>query len=112
MFHKKTLLFVLLCGISAAQFYAAADDAAVVVAKKFRFDPQEITVKVGTTVRWENHEKRQYHSVWFKELGEEPGEYFFPGETVERTFDEPGTFPYVCEPHEKEGMIGVVHVDE
>lgn len=91
---------------------AVAEETALVVAKKFRFHPQQITVKVGTRVRWENHEKRQYHSVWFKASGEPSQPYFFPGETVERVFDKPGEFPYVCEPHEKEGMTGSVIVVE
>lgn len=107
---KKTLLFTLLVLFSLGQS-ALAGETALVVAKKFRFHPQEITVKVGTKVRWENHEKRQYHSVWFKASGEESQPYFFPGESVERVFDKAGVFPYVCEPHEKEGMTGTVVVE-
>jgi len=78
--------------------------------KKFKFIPKEITVKVGTKVRWTNNEKRQYHSVWFKEAGAKPSEYFFPDETYEQTFDKAGTFPYTCEPHPE--MLGVVKVVE
>ncbi len=84
----------------------------VVVAERFRFTPQEVTVTVGTSVRWENHERRQFHNVWFRELGEEPGEYFFPGESVSRTFDQPGVYPYLCEPHENHNMAGVIRVVE
>lgn len=83
----------------------------VVDIKKYKFVPQDITVKVGTTVRWTNSEKRQYHSVWFKFLNEPTPEYFFPDETFERTFDKAGDYPYVCEPHEESHeMKGVVHV--
>ena len=90
-----------------------AGETAIVELKKYEFIPKEITVKVGTTVRWVNKEKRQYHSVWFKELGEKEAEYFWPDETFERTFDEPGVFPYVCEPHEEShDMTGVVRVVE
>ena len=78
---------------------------------KYKFVPEEITVKVGTTVRWVNVEKRQYHSVWFREAGDEDSGYFWPEETFERTFDTPGVYPYVCEPHEKDhDMTGVVRV--
>ena len=72
--------------------------------------PQELTINRGDTVRWVNKERRQYHSVWFKALGEEDGEYFWPEEVFERTFDVAGTFPYRCGPHRK--MTAVIHVRE
>ncbi len=75
---------------------------------KYKFEPQEITIPVGSTVRWVNQEKRQYHSVWFEQLGEPEPDYFFPGESYEKTFDTQGSFPYRCGPHPK--MTGVVHV--
>ena len=77
--------------------------------KDFAFHPPELTIKAGDTVRWVNMEKRQYHSVWFEELGEEEPDYFFPEEGVERTFDKPGTYRYRCGPHEE--MRGVIHVE-
>lgn len=90
-----------------------ASGTVVVIAKDYKFMPEEITVRVGTTVRWENHERRQYHNVYFESLGDEPGDYFFPEESRERTFDKPGTYPYVCEPHLGDHqMKGVVHVVE
>lgn len=81
-----------------------------VIIEKFAYQPQTITVKAGDTVRWVNNEKRQYHNVWFEQPGEpEPG-YFFPGESYERTFDQPGSFPYHCGPHPE--MTGTVIVTE
>ena len=95
----------------AAALPLAAAETVTVELKKYEFIPKEITVKAGTTVRWVNKEKRQYHSVWFKELGEKEAEYFWPDETFERTFDEPGVYRYVCEPHEESHpMKGVVRV--
>lgn len=93
---------------------SAGEDVVTVITKDYKFIPSEITVKVGTTVRWDNREKRQYHSVYFKDLtGQEDSDYFFPGEIRERTFNKPGTYPYYCEPHVgKENMVGVVHVVE
>ena len=88
-------------------------ETVVVEMKGFEFVPPEITVKVGDTVRWLNTEKRQYHSVWFKEQGEEESQIMFPDEFLEKTFTEPGTYPYVCGPHgESHDMVGVVHVAE
>lgn len=70
---------------------------------------QPLRIKTGTTVKWVNVEKRQYHSVWFEKEGLPPGEYFFPDESYERTFDKPGTYEYRCEPHEE--MFGTIIVE-
>lgn len=67
--------------------------------KKFKFIPQVLEIKKGQSVRWTNNEKRQYHSVWFKALGDEESEYLFPEDTFEKTFDKPGEYDYVCGPH-------------
>jgi plastocyanin len=75
---------------------------------EFKFVPQEITVKVGDSVRWTNREKRQYHSVWFEKLGEPEPDYLFPDDSYQRRFDQAGNFPYRCGPHPE--MTGVVHV--
>ncbi len=90
-----------------------ADETVTVIAKDYRFQPARLTVKAGTTVRWENRETRQYHSVRFEALGDPEGDYFFPGEHRERTFSQPGTYEYICEPHFKShNMRGVVQVVE
>lgn len=77
---------------------------------KFKFSPQQLTITVGDTVIWTNREKRQYHSVWFKDAGDEEPDYFFPDETYQRTFNQVGAFNYVCGPHPK--MIGSVLVEK
>ena len=82
---------------------------AEVTIKKFKFVPQEITIKAGSSIRWTNREKRQYHNVWFEKLGEEEPDYLFPEDTYVRTFNKTGSFPYRCGPHPK--MTGVVHVN-
>lgn len=88
---------------------AAGEDAVVVIIKDYKFQPQQVTIKTGQTVIWENREKRQFHSVWFKALGEEePADYLFAEDTYERRFDEAGTFDYRCGPHpEMTGSITV-----
>jgi plastocyanin len=110
--HRLVFSVVLLAGLSGLTFPSLADTV-VVVAQDYQFAPAELTVPAGTTVRWENREKRQYHSVYFESLGDKPGDYFFPGESRERAFTTPGTYPYVCEPHHgSHQMKGVVHVVE
>lgn len=107
MKQANMIIASLALGLIAATGTAAAETVEVEIVKK-EYIPQEITINKGDTVRWVNKEKRQYHSVWFEELGEKDGEYFWPDEVFERTFNEAGTFPYRCGPHE--GMTGVIHV--
>lgn len=95
----------MLCFLVSITHAATLHDVEI---KKFKFSPAEITIEVGDSIRWTNKEKRQYHSVWFKQLGEPEADYFFPDEFFERTFDEVGDFPYICGPHPR--MKGVVHV--
>ena len=85
-------------------------DKPLVVIKDFKFIPQEITIKRGQSITWENQEKRQYHNAWFEALGEEEPDYIFPDETYDREFKKTGNFPYRCGPHPK--MTGTVHVTE
>ena len=105
----QSFLLILILAVSG-QDLVAGDDETLVIIKDFKFIAQEITVKRGATVRWENREKRQYHSVWFEALGEEESDYIFPEESYEREFKDLGSFPYRCGPHPE--MTGVVHVIE
>jgi len=88
--------------------FAQAETKHHIKINKYKFTPAEITIKAGDTIRWTNKEKRQYHSVWFEQLGEPEPDYFFPDEFFERTFKDIGDFPYRCGPHPK--MTGMVHV--
>ena len=104
----QTLLLALILVLFNTGVFA--EDAALVIIKDFKFVPQEITIKAGQALRWENHEKRQYHSVWFEAQGEPEPDYFFPDVFYEREFSQTGSFPYRCGPHPK--MTGTVHVIE
>ncbi|UCB55312.1 MAG: cupredoxin domain-containing protein [Thiotrichales bacterium] len=106
---KAAILSLVLC-VTSSVVIASGDDLVVII-KDYKFIPQEITIKKGQTLTWENREKRQYHSVWFEALGEpEPEDYLFPEDTYERKFSETGSFPYRCGPHPE--MTGVIHVTE
>jgi len=81
----------------------------VVELYKMKFIPAELTIEKGDTVIWRNVEKRQYHSVWFKQLQKEEPDYFFPDESYQQTFDELGEFPYECGPHPRmKGRVIVI----
>lgn len=80
--------------------------------KGIKFDPAEVTVKVGGTVMWTNNESVP-HDVT-KEDG--PGPDFSSGngnmkqgDTYEQTFKEAGTVNYVCTVHPN--MKGTVTVE-
>ncbi len=105
---QPLLLVFTLTAFNPAAF--AANDKPQVNIKKFKFIPQEITIKRGQTIHWLNQEKRQYHSIWFEASGEEEPDYIFPDESYQREFKQVGSFPYRCGPHPK--MTGIVHVTE
>ncbi len=77
---------------------------------KMKFIPSEVTIEKGDTVTWRNIEKRQYHSVWFKQRQKEEPDYFFPDESYQKTFDKSGDFSYECGPHPR--MKGRIIVTE
>ena len=113
MKSQLLLMIFILLAFNQSVFAGSEDTEgnALVIIQKFKFIPQEITIKRGETLRWENREKRQYHSVWFEALGEEePDDYLFPDDSYQREFKQAGTFPYRCGPHPK--MTGTVHVIE
>ena len=97
------LLFILFL----TTIYVQAEEHQVII-KKFKFIPAEITIQAGDSITWKNEEKRQYHSVWFEQSGEPETDYFFPGETYSKSFNEAGSLPYRCGPHPE--MTGIVHV--
>lgn len=100
-----------LASMLAVSTLTNAEEVVEIEIFEYQFIPEEITVKPGTTVRWINNEKRQFHNVWFREAGEEPGEYLFPGDSHERVFEHEGDYPYVCQPHENR-MQGRIRVAE
>lgn len=99
------ILFILISFIITTN--ACAKEVVVEIYKK-KFIPAQVIVSAGDTVVWKNIEKRQYHSVWFKQLDKTEPDYFFPDESYQKTFSEVGDFPYECGPHPK--MKGVVKV--
>lgn len=106
----RSLLLFVICA-AFMQISLAGSEDLIVIIQGYKFIPAEITIKKGQTLRWENQEKRQYHSVWFEALDEEePADYLFPEDSYEREFNQAGTFPYRCGPHPE--MTGIVRVTE
>jgi plastocyanin len=74
-----------------------------------KFVPDETRIKKGDSIVWKSHEKRGYHTVWFKDEGYPESEPMFPDESWKRKFDKPGTYVYICGPHPE--MVGRVIVE-
>ena len=80
--------------------------------QNIQFEPGDLTINAGETVTWTNDEAVP-HDV----DGSGPGGDFSSGpeggmnegDTYEFTFDEPGTYDYVCRVHAP-GMAGTVTV--
>ena len=72
----------------------------------FSFDPDAITAEVGDTVVWTNEDSAR-HNVTADD-DSFASENLAEGETFSHTFDEPGTFDYVCTLHS--GMTATVEV--
>lgn len=88
-----------------------ADGVTVVTMYEYNFCPRDLTVKVGTTVRWVNVDNRTSHSVVVK--GKPESDRAFPEEFVEFTFLDVGSEQYLCGPHwERRDMIGMITVEE
>jgi plastocyanin len=91
------------CGGSGAGEPVAATEVAMV--KSYRFDPKVIEIDAGDTVTWTN-EDNFTHTVQVEGQGDHKVEQ---GESVSISFDEPGTYDYVCTLHSKD-MDGTVIV--
>jgi plastocyanin len=92
--------------LALVSFAALAEQTVEVSIEKYLFTPQEVSIRVGDTVKWVNHEKRTSHSVVFPQEGGRESERMFPDESWHRQFMQPGRYPYHCGPHpEMEGLI-------
>jgi plastocyanin len=87
---------------------AAEGGAAEVSMKDIQFTPEEVTVKAGDTVSWVNDDGVGHDVTGDDFKSGEPGA-MQTGDTFEHTFEDPGTFDYVCTVHP--GMEGSVKVE-
>jgi len=63
--------------------------------RDYKYIPQNLTVKVGQTVRWTNNDT-VLHDVVGSGI---ESEYLQKGETFTYTFEEEGTYQYICTIH-------------
>ena len=72
----------------------------------YQFAPASIEVRAGSMVAWTNHDNFS-HSIEVQ--GQTEVHMLRPGESTQITFDQPGTYPYVCTLH-TQNMRGTVVV--
>jgi halocyanin-like protein len=75
------------------------------------FGPAAVAVSSGTTVTWEWTGEGGQHNVSGSDGDFESDTVGEEGHTFEHTFEESGTYTYVCTPHEAVGMKGAIYVD-
>jgi plastocyanin len=87
------------------------------------FEPKEIQVSTGEEITWKNVGKVAHTVTADKSKAADPSLVSVPsgtkewdsgfvaeGESFSRTFRKPGTYRYICIPHEGAGMVGSVVV--
>jgi len=112
-------------GLMPAAVFAAPAAVVKMTDKPPMYEPLKVSIKVGQTVEWVNNAET-LHSVTTDpdsaqkptDVSSPPGAQPFdsgfmkPGMTFDYTFTVPGTYKYLCLPHEKDGMIGYVVVSK
>ena len=101
----------LLFGIGATT--TSAMETVEVEIRKFQYHPAVVTIQQGDRVEWLNQERRQYHSVKLHRDGSNEAlidsGYLFPGDRWGYTFEQAGSYSYLCGPHpEMTGKIEVI----
>jgi len=103
--------------------------------RRMAFVPETHEVTVGETIVWRNTSGAEHTVTAYEDGVPDGAEYFASGgfsseeeardawfeerggrigvrETFEHTFEVPGTYSYLCIPHERGGMVGEVVVNE
>ncbi len=93
---------------------------------ELHFDPHHLTIRVGETVTWRTVGAVPHTSTCDPEKAQNPEEHvqlpegaetwdsgtLEQGDEFERTFDVPGEYTYFCIPHEAQGMVAKLTVEE
>jgi plastocyanin len=110
----KRLLYLVTLSMAALLISASAasgQEEMTVSIQDFFFEPDQLTVAPGTTVTWVNDGQTPHTST--ADDGTWDSGTLQPGESFSFTFDEPGTYSYLCEIHpEMTGTVNVTGGDE
>jgi plastocyanin len=88
-----------------------------------KFVPESVTIQKGDTVEWINNAASLHSVTTNSAVAQDPKDvsapagakpfdsgFMTPGAKWSYTFSVPGTYKYLCLPHEKDHMIGIVVV--
>jgi plastocyanin len=85
---------------------ATASATSTVLMRDLEFNPRNLTIDPGDTVRWENEDSEPHNAIGEDDSFETP--VIDQGETSEHTFQGSGKYPYFCTIHP--GMDGTITV--
>ncbi len=103
---------LLVLGVSVATVQASTVEVKLGTdAGMLAFEPSQVSISTGDTVKFVNNKLAPHNAVFdgHEELSHSDLA-FAPGESWEKTFDNPGTYDFYCEPHRGAGMVGTVVV--
>ena len=102
---------------------AVAPAAIVKMTLTLKFDPAEVTIPSGGTIEWKNTAFFGHTVTFDPSQADDPSHVSLPrgvapfdsgkiggGKSWSHTFTTPGTYHYVCKPHEGHDMMGTVIV--
>ena len=88
-----------------------------------KFEPMSVTIQKGDTVEWINNAQSLHSVTTNPAVAQDPKDvsspagakpfdsgFMPPGAKWSNTFTVPGTYKYLCLPHEKDKMTGIVVV--
>jgi plastocyanin len=90
--------------IPAGAVVVTGDEAEIEI-EDFQFNPQELVIRPGTTVRFANKDEVLHTAT--SDTGVFDSGYLSKGEEYFYTSTEPGTYPYYCIPHGGPGGQGM-----
>jgi plastocyanin len=128
---KRLVIAVLTCALFACS-QSDPTPGTVFMEAGQRFEPTEFTIQVNQTVTWTNSSQESHTVTAYEDELPEGAKYFtsgdYPSEEQARdnlegallsddqkyeiTFEAPGTYRYFCIPHESQGMVGTIVVEE
>lgn len=110
-------------GIGEARAQGKTVDVAMANDAMPMFDPQNIEISAGDTVRWTNKGVLVHTATFDPKQATKPADIVLPAgaapfgsndlnqdDTYSHTFRAKGTYKYVCKYHEDMGMVGTVTV--
>jgi plastocyanin len=120
---RMTLVVLTVLGVALPSIAAAKTVEVKMTDTPARFAPEKVAIKVGDTVEWNNNAASLHSVTTNKSVAQNPSDvssppaakpfdsgFMPPGAKWSYTFTVPGTYKYLCLPHEKDGMVGYVVV--